>query len=101
MSPAENPRPPFPPYHAETAAQKARMASINDLPIHESQPKNLSAAGSPPRRSPDSFRTRALKAIAHPAFQETRRRRRAAGRSREVPSAAAGGDMREARKSSS
>ncbi len=26
MSPVENPRPPFPPYDAETAAQKVRMA---------------------------------------------------------------------------
>jgi nuclear transport factor 2 (NTF2) superfamily protein len=53
MSPVENPRPSFPPYHAETAAQKARMASINDLPIHESQPKYLWPLG----RRPDDHPT--------------------------------------------
>jgi nuclear transport factor 2 (NTF2) superfamily protein len=39
MTAPENPRPPFPPLDAVTAAQKVRIASINDLPIQEKERK--------------------------------------------------------------
>ena len=39
MSTTKNPRPPFPPFDAETAARKVRIASINDLPIQAGERK--------------------------------------------------------------
>ena len=108
MSPVENPRPPFPPYDAETAAQKARMAE--DAWNSRNPERRNWTIGSSRNFGHSTATATITRLFPNQGFEGNRpilrSRRRVAGsaplaRSREVPSAAAGGDIREARKSSS